>query len=317
MLVFRKGQVNEALMSDQLGYHDLIMNWGNSLLTYMTRILPSRPLDVFRLYIAYTGSIILRVLAPKSFKSVGHMIPGKSRLMVHGFGVFAFIMPKTNDLGLFAGIQEPNTIHWFNPTNGDVVIDVGAHIGRYTLIAAKQAGMVVSVEPEPRNFFLLQENVKLNRFRNVIAIKTAVSDKQVSQELSVSGGGDTGTSSLEENWSWRLDKGVERNRIELETETLDQITDRLQVAEIDWLKIDVEGHEIPVLNGASRTLAKTRRLILEVAEGNETACSRLVGENRFHVLSIDRGVKTAGLRASSNWLLEKADTKFSTSNNDG
>src|SRR5271168_535718 len=64
-----------------------------------------------------------------------------------------------------------------NITPGMTVIDVGAHIGYYTLLFAKTAGpsgRVISFEPLPQNFALLQENIGLNHLDNVLALPQAV-----------------------------------------------------------------------------------------------------------------------------------------------
>ena len=57
---------------------------------------------------------------------------------------------------------------------GDIVIDIGANIGYFTLLFAKlvgPAGKVYSFEPEPSNFSILKKNVKVNEYRNVILEK--------------------------------------------------------------------------------------------------------------------------------------------------
>ena len=62
---------------------------------------------------------------------------------------------------------------------GDVVIDVGAHVGYYTLLMAQlvgKNGKVYSFEPDPVNFELLKKSVEINGFENVILIQKAVSD---------------------------------------------------------------------------------------------------------------------------------------------
>ena len=62
---------------------------------------------------------------------------------------------------------------------GDIVIDVGAHVGYYTLLMAQlvgKNGKVYSFEPDPVNFQLLKKSVEINEFENVILIQKAVSD---------------------------------------------------------------------------------------------------------------------------------------------
>jgi len=256
-----------------------------------------------RLSIGLLASFVMVALIRGRFKSTGHLTPGSSRLRVATAGVLADVTPGNNSLALLAGVHEPKTTTWFNVKPGEVVVDVGAHIGRYTLIAAKHASRVVSVEPDPSNFAMLISNVKLNHFGNVTPLQLAVSNNPGRRLFFLAGRGDTGTSSLESGWSWTLDAGVKRREVEVECETLDRLVVSLGLERIDWLKIDVEGHEIAVLEGAKTALARTGRLILEVAEGNETACGELVSQAGFELVSIDRGKKEYELRASSNWLL--------------
>jgi len=256
-----------------------------------------------RLYTSYAASFVMELLFPNRFKSTGYLIPGRSRLRVTFEGIRTDVSPRTNNLAIIAGVHEPKTTTWFHVSQGETVVDVGAHIGRYTLIAAKTASRVISIEPEPTNFSLLQDNIKLNNFTNVIALQVALSNKKSRKKFYVAGGGDTGTSSLQQDFSWRLDLGVMRKAVEVETQTLDSIVDSLEIRAIDWLKIDVEGHEVQVLEGGGQTLARTRKLILEVAEGNEEACKGLVRYAGFETVAVEEGKREAGLRASSNWLL--------------
>jgi tRNA G37 N-methylase Trm5 len=66
--------------------------------------------------------------------------------------------------------------HYFTPRKGDIVIDIGAHIGLYTIIASKRVGMqekVVAIEADPKNFEVLNHNIHLNNLTNVIALNYA------------------------------------------------------------------------------------------------------------------------------------------------
>ena len=69
---------------------------------------------------------------------------------------------------------------------GEVVIDIGANVGYYTLIAARlvgETGRVYAFEPDPTNFAILDKNVRLNGFRNVVLEQKAVSNEPGSIEL--------------------------------------------------------------------------------------------------------------------------------------
>jgi len=213
----------------------------------------------------------------------------------------ANIRPGTSDLGVFATVLEPRTAAWFRVDYGDVVVDVGAHIGRYTLAAARKASIVIAVEPVPSNFSILKTNVALNRFKNVIPLSIAMSDREGESLLYLSQEGDTATSSLEPTWSERLRRTSGDKLLDVRCETLDKLVEGLNLEVIHWLKIDVEGHEVPVLEGAELTLKRTRNLILEVTAGNEQLCMRATRRAGLNL------VKTETQRGSlvSNWLLKR------------
>ena len=260
-----------------------------------------RPIGVrnaIRLYISYQVSILLYLLAPARFRSVGYLIPGHSKLTVTIGGVHANVRPGTTDLAILATAHEPRTSSWFQVKPGDVVVDVGAHIGRYTLMAARYASRVVAVEPEPSNYSALLSNIRFNSYSNVTALCVALSDQNRKLPLHVAALGNMGSSSLEPE---SIGQGTESKRgtVEVQCDTLDSIVARLNLESIDWLKIDVERHEIPMLEGAQETLAKARNVILEVSRGNEAACIKLMKRAGLDYTSIDVGAR------SSNWFLTR------------
>src|SRR5437879_13461691 len=82
-----------------------------------------RPIGVrnaIRLYISYQVSILLYLLAPARFRSVGYLIPGHSKLTVTIGGLHANVRPGTTDLAIFATAHEPRTTSWFEVQRVDV-----------------------------------------------------------------------------------------------------------------------------------------------------------------------------------------------------
>ena len=74
-------------------------------------------------------------------------------------------------------IHEKDVRKRFNPKEGDVVIDVGAAFGLYTLPSSKQVGQsgkVIAIEAHPKNYEMLNRNVKLNNLTNVTCLNYAV-----------------------------------------------------------------------------------------------------------------------------------------------
>jgi FkbM family methyltransferase len=150
---------------------------------------------------------------------------------------------EATELALFAGC-----IH-----AGDTVVDIGAHIGLYSLQAARATGAsghVFCFEPAASNFALLTENVAINGYRNVELIRAAVSDSEGEARLGLSDL-NTGDNSLVSAHS--LSETVR-------TVTLDSFFGVGQ--RIDVVKIDIQGAEPLALAGARRSLADNENLLL-------------------------------------------------------
>jgi FkbM family methyltransferase len=163
---------------------------------------------------------------------------------------------------MLADRYEVGTTRLFNQIlqAGMTVIDVGAHVGYFTLLAARlvgPGGRVYAFEPDPSNYSLLRRNIKLNGYQNITAINQAVSDRSGSGTLFLSGM-DTGSHSLFPSMPVH---GVE----EIPVTTLDTFLDREGWPSIHVVKIDVEGSELSVLAGMAGTLQRNAniRLVIE------------------------------------------------------
>jgi len=76
---------------------------------------------------------------------------------------------------------EPFMVKWLKPRKNETFVDVGAHIGKYTLQIAKivgETGRVVAVEPHPTTFQILRRNIELNSLKNVFAVNVACYRKE-------------------------------------------------------------------------------------------------------------------------------------------
>src|ERR1700732_2474339 len=133
-----------------------------------------------------------------------------------------------------------------------IVADVGANQGLYTLWLARVAtgGHVYAFEPDPQLFECLEQNVRNNQLTNISAIRAAASDR-------------SGTLALTANKLNRGDNRVTRNPDsgldEVKAVTLDET---LSHSRLDLLKIDVQGFEIEVLQGARETIGNNRDLTI-------------------------------------------------------
>ena len=152
---------------------------------------------------------------------------------------------------------------------GATVIDIGANIGRYTLLAAKcvgPQGRVLAFEPDPSTFAALQRNVLINQLNQVVMYDVAVSN--IDGYGNLIRGDDPGWSTLEPEWLSHLQHGQLSNtsHITVRLCQLDSFMRDMGISKVDLLKIDVEGNEIKVLLGAHEALtAKViRKIICEV-----------------------------------------------------
>ena len=140
---------------------------------------------------------------------------------------------------------------------GMTVIDVGANAGVYTFSAAQKVGktgQVIAIEPFAGCANLLQETCRINELSQVKVCHGAASDRSGKSKLSLKA-----SSELNELSDRDLPEGTYE---EVNCFTLDSLIETYQLDRIDYLKIDAEGHEVPVLQGSDRILGEFRPVIL-------------------------------------------------------
>lgn len=126
------------------------------------------------------------------------------------------------------------------PDEGDVIIDVGAFVGEFTMAIAEVAEKVVAIEPDPRNVKCLERNV--DEFENVTIIEAVVSD--TSDERTFQLGSDPTENSL-----LAPDNDQSQHSQTVSTITLEDICLNEGIESIDYLKVDAEGAEPEVIEG--------------------------------------------------------------------
>lgn len=134
----------------------------------------------------------------------------------------------------------------YEPKRGDIVVDAGANIGVFTVLAAKSVGgdgEVIAIEPEKKNLENLSKNIKINGLGNVVVVPKGLLDRGGRKRLYLASS--SGGHSLVHD----LDKTEE-----IEVDTLDNILEGLGVSKVDFLKMDIEGAEIQALDGMKKTL---------------------------------------------------------------
>ena len=187
-----------------------------------------------------------------------------------------FEYPLSSAIGenLFAGQFEPAEIAFVRRhlRPGDVVLDVGANAGLYTVIAARavgNTGHVYAFEPDERAVKLLRRNVAVNGLKNVTVIEAAVSNE--TGERAFAAASDTAFSSLAT--IQRDDQQIESWR-SVPTIRLDDAVVTHGIGVVKFLKIDVEGAEKLVLDGGTNLLLRAPddfAILFEAFERNAEA----------------------------------------------
>lgn len=172
-----------------------------------------------------------------------------------------------NDLSsqlFIAGCIEPNEFYFLSQilSPGMTFIDIGANEGLYTLFAAKlvgSEGQVLAFEPSQREFDRLQANLALNQVSNVQPFQLALSNTSGNQQLQIAENEHSGQNTLGEfAYAGVACAGVEM----VPVRPLDEVLQEVGVRYVDVMKMDVEGAEFSVLEGARQTLERDRPLLL-------------------------------------------------------
>lgn len=153
----------------------------------------------------------------------------------------------------------------------DVIVDIGANIGYYTLIFSKitgKEGKVFAFEPGQSNFMILQENVRINNYTDrVVTVNKAVSsedNREINLYLNDTNHG--------MNRIFKSEKyGKKTDSIEkIGTISLDDYFSRNPIQKIDFVKLDIEGSEYGAIKGMQQTL-KNNESIKIITEFHPTS----------------------------------------------
>jgi FkbM family methyltransferase len=156
-------------------------------------------------------------------------------------------------LSMPGGYQTEGIIKFMenNIQEGDTVLDLGANIGYYTLLFAKivgEKGKVYAFEPDPVNFKLLELNILINGYKNIIPVQKAISDKTKTVNFYRSNAK-----------SHNLYKEGYHEVIKVESARLD---DFLPKEKIDFIKMDIEGAEGEAIIGMKNILKRNKNIKL-------------------------------------------------------
>ena len=176
---------------------------------------------------------------------------------------------------IFSGQFEDNEINFVkkNLGEGDIFLDVGANVGLFSLYASKavgKSGKVIAFEPTPKIYERLEENIELNHLKNIETYPIAISNEIGTTNFHIAENGYDAWNSIA-----NLNQLGEANIAEVACTTLDDFieTEKVDINRIKLIKIDVEGWELPVLQGCKNLLMQAKNMMLMVEFTDENLAS--------------------------------------------
>jgi FkbM family methyltransferase len=175
--------------------------------------------------------------------------------------------------------------NYLSPAENDVFIDVGTHVGKYTLCFAKKVGprgKVVGIEPDPTNFEALLEGIRANALDNIVALNIAAFDKECRLPLYVAPSEGKSGRFLVGKGGSSIKRKEGRTAYEVTAKPLDQIVTELGLNHVDWIKIDAEGVEFEVLKGCKKILEIFKPKIIVECTEHLTEVQQLIKESKYN-----------------------------------
>lgn len=192
--------------------------------------------------------------------------------------------------------------------DGDTFVDVGTHVGFFSSIAAAlvgDEGRVVSFEPEARNFGQLKDHIALNGFANITPVNAAVGAEETTAELWVNADNDGGHALWDVgHHAFNAKSRRVQNRREVAVTTLDR---HFAAGESlpKLIKIDVEGSELRVLEGARGLLE--RRVPYVLCEINHFALKEMgATEDSLRAFMASHGYETNAINPETGEIITLA-----------
>lgn len=242
---------------------------------------------VARLYFFRMDFATLRVLIVSYFYGAARFLG--ARRLGNLLGQIKVSVRTTDGLLFECQVDSISTIclisSWFREhdlipsSNVGAVIDVGAHVGIFSLYASQRFkhSVIVAIEPNPKNYELLLRNLAINRLENVHPIRAAIMDNN-------------GTAAF-----WTRDSSLGGSVINTSKSApivvpcyrLDTLLKSLKIEDSLLVKLDVESAELTALGGAHEALNRCLALIMEVDRVNELPMKRMISPFGFNLSVLD------------------------------
>jgi FkbM family methyltransferase len=247
-------------------------------------LMMNRMMDGLLIYLVYISTYLIQPL----FNKVGllNFLCIIRKILIDIYGLRLIYVPTKNSFRLLTDIDglylipaellKSNEEDLLN-SNDKIVIDGGAHIGTFTLRAARvTSGVILAIEPYEENFKILKKNIALNNIAKVIPINVAISSFNGYTRLYLKDGVSTHISL----------HGMEADKfVHVRCQTLKTLLYENNINYVDLLKLDIEGHELTVIKSSFPQLRdKIRKMQIEVHNYNDLKLiSEILRNCGYHV----------------------------------
>jgi FkbM family methyltransferase len=182
---------------------------------------------------------------------------------------------------LYVLVEDSETFmpYWFKPLRGEIVVDIGAHVGRYTISSGKlvgDQGRVIAFEPDEANYRALLSNMRLNNAQNIIPLKIAAWNNEEDLKLyhGITSGSHSAKDDQKSGYTWVKARPVGR------------VLRELGINQVNWIKVDVEGAECEALQGLEEILSSNPQMVVEVSANNVQRIKQFAHETDYHIIAI-------------------------------
>lgn len=190
--------------------------------------------------LAYPYFFLLCGKTPKNLKLLKD---GKCSVFYNGHEVVA---PRDGILAFIEVLQDEMYEKVGGPKKGDIVLDIGAYVGMFTLKVINKvgkSGIVISIEPNPTNLDYLKANV--NHHENIKVVEEAILNRIGEGKLYISSASPCHSLVY-----------THKDFLNVKVNTIDNLVKQLGLPHVDFIKMDIEGAELQALEGAKETLLK-------------------------------------------------------------
>jgi len=223
---------------------------------------------------------IRRIINPELDRKLQSFLDVLCRNIVVKVEDVKYSVPDSHGLYILSPEYERGVWKYLKPKKGEVFVDIGAHAGKYALQVAKivgNQGLVIAVEPSPENYQALLTGIYSNELENILPLNIAAWKEDCKLKLFI--GDVSGHHSIKKDMGFGY--------VEVEARAMDNVIEEVGINHVDWIKIDVEGAEVEVLEGLRNTLRKyAPKVIVEVLKENQKVIREFMEAHGYTVLPI-------------------------------